>query len=272
MCSPVLITTSSRPLWTWWLGTCCTQTSAWCKMILSIHWSSACERTSASPPVSFILRPFACMPFPAAALGVPACWHGTNIRGRQLNWEPVWFKPFLTISVWINSLTSQSMSQNVNRWRCGVHTYPGHSQWVMCHPVEMTPQPRWVGPDTRHIFITFIICSPKWTSFDKLRQSSWFFCFLSGMHWVVQYAVVLLMYLITQRTLCFLSGTKARFDSEELSTNHSSQWLDIECHLVGKCLHKFSLLISTSSQTAVQFCHLKAVLYLLAMLKVYELS
>lgn len=62
--------------------------------------------------------------------------------------DSVWFVQFLTISVQINSLRSQTMSQSVNRWRCGVHTHPWRSLQVMCHPVVLTPQTRWVGPAT----------------------------------------------------------------------------------------------------------------------------
>lgn len=76
-------------------------------------------------------------------------WHlRWAVQLKEILITSVWFVPFLTISVQINSLPSQTMSQSVNRWCCGVHTHPQRSLRVMCRPVVLTPQTRWVGPAT----------------------------------------------------------------------------------------------------------------------------
>lgn len=52
-------------------------------------------------------------------------WHlRWAVQLKEILMTSVWFVHFSTISVQFNSLRSQTMSQSVNRWRCGVHTHP----------------------------------------------------------------------------------------------------------------------------------------------------
>lgn len=39
----------------------------------------------------------------------------------------VWFEHSLAINVQISHLTRETISQSINRWRCGFRTQPGHS-------------------------------------------------------------------------------------------------------------------------------------------------
>lgn len=99
-------------------------------------------------------------------------WHlRWTVKLKEILMTSVWFVQFLTISVQINSLSSQTMSQSVNRWRCGVHTHPRRSLQVMCHPVVLTPQTRWVGPDTHIHHIQHSLSQRNLFCFDMLVVS-----------------------------------------------------------------------------------------------------